>query len=114
MPGLGQFYNESYWKIPVIWGTLGYLIYQWNRNNNLYIQYRDQFNASLSDGSGGNARLKDIREFYRDQKDQVIVYIGLTYFLNLIDAYVDAHLFDIEVPKNNQFGSYRLSLKINF
>ncbi len=26
--------------------------------------------------------------------------LGLTYFLNLIDAYVDAHLFDFDISIN--------------
>ena len=36
IPGWGQFYNESYWKIPVVWGVLGWFTYLYVENNNLY------------------------------------------------------------------------------
>lgn len=112
LPGFGQFYNQSYWKIPLIWGVLGYLSYQWNRNNNLYLQYRDEYEQStFKDRTSYSYRA---REFYKDQRDQVAVYIGLTYLLNLIDAYVDAHLFDISLSKNNNISNYQFSLRINF
>ena len=112
LPGFGQFYNESYWKIPVIWGVLGYLGYQWNRNNNLYIQNRDEYaRSTLKDPT---SYFYKAREFYKDQRDQVAVYIGLTYLLNLVDAYVDAHLFDFDVSRSNPISNYQLSLKINF
>ncbi|MFA7229238.1 MAG: DUF5683 domain-containing protein [Melioribacteraceae bacterium] len=115
LPGFGQFYNESYWKIPVIWGALGYLGYQWDRNNKLYIKNRDLYTASRtpSDDSG-NLTYKEIREFYRDQRDLVAVFIGLTYLLNLVDAYVDAHLFDFTVSNEKNLNQYQLSLRINF
>ncbi|MBI5727814.1 MAG: hypothetical protein HY965_08175, partial [Ignavibacteriales bacterium] len=36
---------------------------------------------------------------YHDQRDQFGTYIVLTYFLTLVDAYVDAHLFDFTVEE---------------
>ncbi len=36
IPGFGQFYNESYWKIPVVWGFIGYFAYVWIDNNDQY------------------------------------------------------------------------------
>ena len=115
LPGFGQFYNQSYWKIPVVWGFVGYLFYQWNNNNNSYLQYKNLFNQSLtSDNPAGNSTYMSLREFYRDQRDLFAVFLGLTYFLNLVDAYVDAQLFDFNVNEN-QFGqSVQLSMKIKF
>ena len=34
LPGAGQFYNESYWKIPVIGALGGYFVYGIVNNNN--------------------------------------------------------------------------------
>lgn len=113
LPGFGQFYNESYWKIPVIWGVLGYLGYQWNRNNKLYVQYRDEYARSILKDPTVSYAYK-AREFYKDQRDQVAVYIGLTYLLNLVDAYVDAHLFDFDISRDNSMGQFQLSLKVKF
>ncbi|MDQ7816096.1 MAG: DUF5683 domain-containing protein [Melioribacteraceae bacterium] len=109
IPGFGQFYNESYWKIPVVWGALGYLSYLWIDSNKNYKIYRDLFAANQS-----NSSYLSLREFYKDQRDLNAVFIGLAYFLNLVDAYVDAHLFDFNVSEEMQVSTYYLSLKIRF
>ncbi len=109
IPGFGQFYNESYWKIPVVWGAIGYLSYLWIDSNNNYKRYRDLFTANQS-----NSSYLSLREFYKDQRDLNAVFIGLAYFLNLVDAYVDAHLFDFNVSEEMQVSTYYFSLKIRF
>jgi len=93
LPGFGQFYNESYWKIPVVWGFIGYFGYVWIDNNDSYKQYRDLYVES----DFKNPDYKRLRDFYKDQRDEFAIYIVLTYFLQLVDAYVDAHLFDFNV-----------------
>jgi len=93
IPGFGQFYNESYWKIPVVWGVIGYFAYVWIDQNNSYKKYRDLYVQS----DYLNDNYKEYRDFYRDQRDEFAIYIGLTYFLQLVDAFVDAHLFDFNV-----------------
>lgn len=109
LPGLGQFYNESYWKIPVVWGALGYLMYLWSDSNAKYQKYRDLF-ASDTD----NEVYRRYREFYKDQRDLNAVFIGLAYFLNLVDAYVDAHLFDFNVSEEVSSNKINISLKFRF
>ncbi len=113
LPGLGQFYNKSYWKIPVLWLISGYFVYEIIKNNNSYIEYRDAYSNSQTPLSpGGDARLKLLREFYRDQRDQFYLYAGLVYLINLVDAYVDAHLFDFDVSDRIQIGGLKSSNKI--
>lgn len=113
LPGLGQYYNESYWKIPIVLGTIGALGYQWVDRNNLYIKYRDLYMETVKKDGVGNDQYRKIREFYKDQRDLVAVFIGLSYLLNLIDAYVDAHLFDFDVSENSNNLTLNLSLRIN-
>jgi len=115
IPGWGQIYNESYVKVPVIWGFLGYFIYEWKNNNDSYKNYRDLYSASLVDNPlSPNSSYLNAREFYRDQRDLFAVFIGLVYLLNLVDSYVDAQLFDFDV-RQNQFGpGTNVSLKIRF
>lgn len=108
LPGLGQFYNESYWKIPVVWGAIGYFGYLWFDSNSNYKKYRDLY---LNNNT--NQNYLNLREFYRDQRDLNAVFIGLAYFLNLVDAFVDAHLFDFDVSENVD-NSLILSVKIKF
>jgi len=105
LPGWGQIYNESYWKAPVVWGFLGYFGYVWIDNNNKYKEGQDFYART------GN---KLYRDFYRDQRDLFAIYIGITYVLTLLDAYVDAHLFNFNVEEDMITGSTRLKMQLNF
>jgi len=113
LPGLGQFYNKSYWKIPIIAATGGYFVYEIIKNNNNYIDYRTAYENSQTPASpGGDQRLRLLREFYRDQRDQFYLYAGLVYLINIFDAYVDAHLFDFDVSDRIQLGGLKSSTKL--
>ncbi len=108
LPGWGQFYNEDYWHIPVIWGLLGWFGSQWILNNNNYKTYRDNFIQTK------NFNDKRKRDFYRDQRDQFTIYIAITYLLNLVDAFVGAHLFDFSVEEDYLMRTPRLKVTYHF
>lgn len=108
IPGFGQFYNESYYKIPIIWGLGAWFVYGWIQNNDDYITNKDLFINTEQD------IYKSRRNFYRDQRDNFTIYLVLLYLLNLVDAYVDAHLFDFSVDEDFLTGSTRLNLRLNF
>ena len=114
LPGWGQFYNESYWKIPIFWGVMGWFVYLYIDNNKLYKEYQDLYSESLEEYPNGDPDYKQARDFYRDQRDQWALFLGLTYFLNLVDAYVDAHLFDFNVNENSYYRSPELQMKFYF
>ena len=57
LPGLGQFYNKSYWKIPIIYGLAGYFVYEIKQNDKSYRYYRGLFSESVKI-SGGDYRYK--------------------------------------------------------
>jgi len=97
VPGLGQFYNHDYWKVPVIWGIGGYWVYEWIRQNDRYAEFRDAYEASLASPTGSNDTYKNLRDFYRDDRDRFAWFLGGLYVLNLLDAYVGAHLYDFDV-----------------
>lgn len=106
IPGLGQIYNESYWKVPVVWGFIGYFAHFWKINNDEYWMFARRHVAS------GGYQVE--RDFYRDQRDLFAIYIGITYILNLLDAYVDAHLFDFNVDEDMITRTPRLKMQFNF
>lgn len=102
LPGLGQFYNKKYWKIPIVWGAVGTGIGIAIWNDNQYKRYRNAFVAELnglphefSNINGidktvlGNAQDRSKR-----QRDYAIGITGLIYILNIVDAVVDAHLYE--------------------
>ena len=97
LPGAGQFYNESYWKVPVVLGFGIYFISSWLDNNRRYEEYRDRYSADLATNPTGSVRLLAVREFYKDQRDSFTWYFVVLYFLNIADAYVDASLYDFTV-----------------
>jgi hypothetical protein len=107
IPGAGQIYNESYWKAPIIWGILGWLGYNWVQNNNSYKENKNLYTQT------GDEDYRRLRTFYLDQRDLFAIYIALTYILNLVDAYVDAHLFDFSVDEDFLIYQPRLNIRIN-
>jgi hypothetical protein len=108
IPGWGQFYNESYLKIPVIWGLGFWFGYEWKQNNDLYTYYRERYLQT------GNGLDRQNRTIYRDQRDLFTIYMVITYLANLIDAYVDANLFDFDVSENPYTGTPALNMRVNF
>ena len=101
-PGLGQYYNKKYWKIPIVWGGIGtgVGVVLWNQKQ--YNRYRDAFIAQLngqphefSDIAGISAEaLGRTQDRAKRQRDYAIAITGLVYILNIVDAVVDAHLYE--------------------
>ncbi|ACU07207.1 hypothetical protein FIC_00752 [Flavobacteriaceae bacterium 3519-10] len=102
LPGLGQYYNRKYWKIPIVWGGIGtgIGITLWNQKQ--YNRYREAFVAELngqthefSDIPGITAEaLGRTQDRAKRQRDYAIAVTGLVYILNIVDAVVDAHLYE--------------------
>lgn len=97
LPGAGQFYNQSYWKVPLVLGLGIYFAAEWLDNNRRTIDYRDRYQRSVDVDGFGDPLLLRYREFYKDQRDTFSWYFVILYVLNIVDAYVDAHLFDFDV-----------------
>jgi hypothetical protein len=135
LPGLGQAYNRKYWKIPLIYGgglVVGYFI---NYNHQLFRQYRDGYFA-LIDGDErtqpfnpnlGENDYNRALEYWRRNRNLLIVAAVLIYAMNIVDAHVDAHLelFTVEDDLSlnlepniqqtaMQSNVYGLSLKLRF
>jgi len=43
LPGSGQYYNEKYWKIPVIYVGLAAALYSANQNQSKYTDYHQAY-----------------------------------------------------------------------
>ncbi len=106
LPGLGQAYNKKYWKIPIIYGggmVIGYFL---NYNHQLYKQYRDGLIALIDQDDRTqpfDPRLdeKDYQravDYWRRNRDLLMIGVVFLYVMNIVDAHVDAHLelFTIE------------------
>ena len=126
LPGAGQIYNRSYWKLPIVYGAFmgcGYAI-SWTqgRYSSYKTAYLDLYNDSqagtvtedpsktyiavlpngynLSQVGGAGTwmnTLKNRQSIMRRYRDYTIVATIVVYALSLIDAYVDAQLFDYDI-----------------
>ena len=115
VPGAGQIYNGSYWKAPIIWGVGYYFVSVYNQQDKLYQKYRAEYTASIdSTNPNGNLYIRDHqRNFYHSQRDTFAWYLAIEYVVNLLDAYVDASLYNFEVSPNLQpTTEMRASLRI--
>jgi hypothetical protein len=119
LPGAGQVYAHRYYTIPLIWGFGAYFASVAIKANNQYEDYRGRFSESVrldTLAQSGHLNLteenlKSVRDFYHDQRDEYILYLGLTYFLNIIDAYVGATLYDFDVS-DNLGGSAKIQFRV--
>ena len=129
IPGAGQIYNRSYWKLPIVYGGFMGCVYAITWTNNQYTAYKEayrdiyydiqngsvsnspdkSYNAILPEGysiqtMGGTqtyqSRLKDWQNSSRRNRDMAILVAVAVYALSLIDAYVDAQLFDFDISND--------------
>lgn len=138
LPGLGQAYNNSYWKIPLVYAGLGAGVYFYINNDQQYDRYRSIYKRRLAGfrddefiGPGGQERVTSdglirAQRFYSTNKEISLLVIVGFYALNIIDANVDAHLAQFNVSEDLSFKpsvnydqftgttGYGLSLNFNF
>jgi hypothetical protein len=118
LPGLGQIYNKKYWKLPIVYGgfaTLGYFI---NFNNSQYITYRQAYSDFIDGDPNTNSflrlinnpnwltkekeaqlttNLRSAKDYWRRNRDLVVIGTFVFYAANIIDASVDANFFNFNV-----------------
>lgn len=119
-PGLGQAYNRKYWKLPIVYGGALGIVYAITWNGRVYGDYNqayrdlvlnvpngaygnflrpgeDIYNNQYNGVEGFKSALKRKKDFFRRNRDlAIIVGVGV-YALCMIDAYVDAQLYDFDV-----------------
>ena len=125
IPGLGQIYNRKYWKLPILYGGLMGCLYAITWNNKNYQDYSeaysdviydvtyypddpDQWHTSwqelttadpedIIDNSNFQEALKNRKDYFRRYRDLSIIIMVGVYAIGIIDAYVDAQLFDFDI-----------------
>ena len=128
VPGLGQIYNRKYWKLPIVYGGLMGCMYAITWNNKNYQDYSEAYSdivydqtnnrdnpdawhtswqeltsrdpSSLINDSNFSEQLKNRKDYFRRYRDlSIIIAVGV-YALSIIDAYVDAQLFDFDISQD--------------
>ena len=118
LPGAGQIYNRKYWKLPIIYGGFVGCAYAMSWNNQMYHDYSQayldimdddpntqSYNQFLHLGAQIDAsNIERYKEIFRKRKDRyrrwrdmsMFVMIGV-YAFSVIDAYVDASLYEFDI-----------------
>lgn len=118
IPGYGQILNRKYWKLPLVYGGFLGCAYALSWNGSMYSTYKKAYRdftdndpatksyldilpkgKTVNDigASSFQSALKTRQDFYRRYRDlSIIVTIGY-YALTLVDAYVDAQLYDFDI-----------------
>ncbi|NDP21860.1 MAG: hypothetical protein GZ091_12390 [Paludibacter sp.] len=119
IPGYGQILNKKYWKLPLVYGGFLGCAYALSMNSTRYQTYKNAYRdiidtdpntnsfiqiipkgytiESYGGISGYTNILKTGQENYRRYRDlSIIASIGY-YALSLVDAYVDAQLYDFDI-----------------
>ena len=120
IPGFGQIINKKYWKLPIIYGGFmgcAYAITWFSGEYQSYkIAYRDIQDGDPTTNSHLNlipegmtaaqifgsetafaARLKSYQDDYRRYRDLSILISVIYYGLTILEAYVDAQLYDYDI-----------------
>ena len=101
LPGAGQLYNRKYWKLPIIYGGAFLMGYYIHFNNEQYVINRNQY-LLVQSGQPNTSRyspdqLVRLREYWRRNRDFLVIISALVYLLNIADAAVDAHFSTFDV-----------------
>lgn len=110
LPGWGQIYNRSYWKLPIVYGGFGAFAYIFSFNNDQYKSFRQayifrtdenpatvdtQFSENIPDSG-----ILSARDQARRNRDFTVVLTAGWWALSIIEAFVDAHLKGFDVSED--------------
>lgn len=126
LPGAGQFHNKKYWKVPIApIGMIitGYLALDFNKQTKTYgeaasatesghpIQatYHGYNLATLT-----STQLRTLQDDARRYMYMNILIFSAVYTLNIVDAYVDAHLKEFDVNESLSFKVKPLFYATNY
>ncbi len=111
VPGLGQFYNRQYWKVPIVYAGLGVAVYFISDNLTHYQSYRkayiSRFNTIYYTDQYANIYSKDqlnqLQSDYKKYLDLSILLTGVGYTLQVIEAMTGAHLKNFDISRDISF-----------
>ncbi len=106
LPGAGQIYDRRWWKLPLVYGAYGGIIYAIDYNQGFFRRFRNAFDAQaqnppqpheFSELGLGTTELRALRDKFDKQLQLSFIGLILVHGLVSMEAFVDAHLqsFDI-------------------
>lgn len=110
-PGLGQAYNRRWWKLPLVYGAVGGVIYAIDFNQSRYRQFRNALELELqgqphqfSEFEIDATTLRSLRDTYDRYTQLSYMGIILVYGVIAIESFVDAHLQNFDISEDLSLG----------
>ena len=107
LPGLGQYNNKHYWKLPVIYAGVGIAAYfvhdnltNYNLYRKLYAGFRNNNQELMNSTPYNENQVNQLKDYYRRNLDITILLSVLGYGLQVVDAVVYAHLKDFDISED--------------
>ncbi len=116
LPGGGQIYNSiksdkkfknAYWKVPLIYAGVGFMGYTLVANqllcNDLKNEYNNRQNGGLLNPEWeqyDDYSILALYDSYLNSRDLSILGLAAVYFLQIVDAGVEAHFLKFDVSPN--------------
>ena len=106
LPGAGQAFNGRYWKMPIVWGLVGYFGYNAFKANKDYVEIDQAYRCMLENegcsykGITDPGQLRPYRDNARSYKERMWVTFSIVYLVQAIEAYIDSHLIDFDLSKD--------------
>jgi hypothetical protein len=120
IPGYGQIMNKKYWKLPIVYGGFLGCAYAVSWNSGMYQTYQTAYRDILTTNDptatsylqllpagrtindyGGitafTSILKSKQDIYYRYRDLSIIATVAYYALTIVDAFVDAQLYDFDI-----------------
>ena len=102
LPGLGQAYNQEYWKIPIYWGALLGAYHFWDHNRTNFKRFRSIYLEAVDTevkytGPISSSTASYYRDYYRRMRDYSVLALAAFYLIQVIDANIFAYMQDFEV-----------------
>ncbi len=106
LPGAGQAYNKKYWKMPIVYGTFAFLGYNMQQTQSRYADLRNAYRIRTATPAPTDNipfpqiptdQLQLLRDKARRNRDLSIVSLAAFYGIQILDAVVDAHLYDFDI-----------------
>ena len=94
LPGLGQGYNRKYYKIPIVWAAIGGAAWAIKFNTWQYKIYSKEYAQNPDDLTERYLR------YWRRNMELSYIAMFAVYALQVVDAYVDAQLYNWDVNEN--------------
>lgn len=111
IPGAGQIYNRRWWKVPLVYGALGGMVYLIDFNTRQYKRLKTALDLKREDMphefSGTNidteTALLSLRDGFDKDRQLSYIFTVVVYGLQAMEAFVDAHLKNFDVDDDLSF-----------